>query len=76
MQKAVAQRLAAELGLIIVAPDTSPRGEQVPGDPDGAWDFGLGAGLGSGLLGSSGSSKNPGAAGRTRPGMLMGRATI
>jgi len=45
MQKAGAQRLAAELGLIIVAPDTSPRGEQVPGDPDGAWDFGLGAGF-------------------------------
>jgi len=45
MQKAGAQRMAAELGLIIVAPDTSPRGEQVPGDPDGAWDFGLGAGF-------------------------------
>jgi len=45
MQKAGAQRLAAELGLIIVAPDTSPRGEQVPADPDGAWDFGLGAGF-------------------------------
>ena len=45
MQKAGAQRLAAELGLIIVAPDTSPRGEQVPGDPEGAWDFGLGAGF-------------------------------
>lgn len=44
MQKAGAHRLAAELGLIIVAPDTSPRGEGVPGDPDGAWDFGLGAG--------------------------------
>ncbi|MCO6057135.1 S-formylglutathione hydrolase [Pseudomonas sp. MOB-449] len=45
MQKAGAQRLAAELGLIIVAPDTSPRGADVPGDPDGAWDFGLGAGF-------------------------------
>lgn len=45
MQKAGAQRLAAELGLIIVAPDTSPRGPQVPDDPDGAWDFGLGAGF-------------------------------
>jgi len=45
MQKAGAQRLAAELGLIIVAPDTSPRGAGVPGDPDGAWDFGLGAGF-------------------------------
>lgn len=45
MQKAGAQRLAAELGLVIVAPDTSPRGPDVPGDPDGAWDFGLGAGF-------------------------------
>ncbi len=45
MQKAGAQRMAAELGLIIVAPDTSPRGEGVPDDPDKAWDFGLGAGL-------------------------------
>jgi S-formylglutathione hydrolase len=43
--KAGAQRLAAELGLIIVAPDTSPRGEGVPKDPDGAWDFGQGAGF-------------------------------
>ena len=45
MQKAGAQRLAAELGLIVVAPDTSPRGSDVPGDPEGAWDFGLGAGF-------------------------------
>ena len=45
MQKAGALRLAAELGLIIVAPDTSPRGAGVPDDPDGAWDFGLGAGF-------------------------------
>ena len=45
MQKAGAQRLAAELGIVIVAPDTSPRGAEVPGDPDGAWDFGLGAGF-------------------------------
>jgi len=35
----------AELGLIFVAPDTSPRGEGVPTDPDGGWDFGLGAGF-------------------------------
>ena len=35
----------AEHGLIFVAPDTSPRGEGVPDDPDGAWDFGLGAGF-------------------------------
>jgi S-formylglutathione hydrolase len=35
----------AQLGLILVAPDTSPRGDQVPGDPQGAYDFGLGAGF-------------------------------
>jgi S-formylglutathione hydrolase len=35
----------AVLGLIFVAPDTSPRGEGVADDPDGAWDFGLGAGF-------------------------------
>ena len=43
--KAGAQRVASELGLVILAPDTSPRGEGVPDDPDGAWDFGLGAGF-------------------------------
>lgn len=42
--KAGAQRVAAELGLILIAPDTSPRGPDVPGDPDCAYDFGLGAG--------------------------------
>ena len=35
----------AELGLIFVATDTSPRGEGVPDDPAGAYDFGLGAGF-------------------------------
>lgn len=45
MQKAGAHRLAAELGLIIVAPDTSPRGAGVPDDPGAAYDFGLGAGF-------------------------------
>jgi S-formylglutathione hydrolase len=35
----------AELGLIFVAPDTSPRGPDVPTAPDGSWDFGLGAGF-------------------------------
>jgi S-formylglutathione hydrolase len=35
----------AELGLILIAPDTSPRGDNVPGDPAGAYDFGLGAGF-------------------------------
>lgn len=43
--KAGAQRYAAEHGLAIVAPDTSPRGERVADDPAGAWDFGLGAGF-------------------------------
>lgn len=43
--KAGAQRYAAEHGVAIVAPDTSPRGEGVPDDPDGAYDFGLGAGF-------------------------------
>ncbi|MDX3900827.1 MAG: S-formylglutathione hydrolase [Sphingobium sp.] len=35
----------AELGLAFIAPDTSPRGDGVPDDPDGAYDFGLGAGF-------------------------------
>ncbi len=43
--KAGAQRLAAELGLALLAPDTSPRGETVPDDPDAAYDLGLGAGF-------------------------------
>lgn len=43
--KAGAQRIASALGVAIVAPDTSPRGEGVPTDPDNAWDFGLGAGF-------------------------------
>ena len=42
--KAGAQRVAAELGPMLVAPDTSPRGAQVPGEAD-AWDFGVGAGF-------------------------------
>jgi S-formylglutathione hydrolase len=42
--KAGAQRAAAELGLILIAPDTSPRGANVPGETD-AWDFGAGAGF-------------------------------
>jgi S-formylglutathione hydrolase len=44
-EKAGAQRMASELGVIVVAPDTSPRGPDVPGDPAGAYDFGLGAGF-------------------------------
>lgn len=43
--KAGAQRVAAELGIMLVAPDTSPRGEGVPDDAEGAYDFGLGAGF-------------------------------
>jgi S-formylglutathione hydrolase len=43
--KAGAQRYAADLGIAIVAPDTSPRGEGVPDDPGGAYDLGLGAGF-------------------------------
>ena len=42
--KAGAQRLAAELGLALVAPDTSPRGLNLPGEAD-SWDFGLAAGF-------------------------------
>lgn len=45
MHKAGAQRVAAELGMAIVAPDTSPRGEGVPDDAEAAYDFGLGAGF-------------------------------
>ena len=35
----------AEHGIIFVAPDTSPRGDGVPDDAEGAYDFGLGAGF-------------------------------
>jgi S-formylglutathione hydrolase len=41
--KAGAQRTAAELGLMLIAPDTSPRGEDAPDDPD--YDMGQGAGF-------------------------------
>jgi S-formylglutathione hydrolase len=44
MTKAGAQRVAAELELVLVAPDTSPRGAGVAGEAD-AWDFGVGAGF-------------------------------
>lgn len=44
MIKAGAQRVAAELGIMLVAPDTSPRGVKIPGDSD-SWDFGVGAGF-------------------------------
>jgi S-formylglutathione hydrolase len=44
MVKAGAQRFAAEYGLILVAPDTSPRNTGIPGENDD-WDFGTGAGF-------------------------------
>ena len=44
-EKGEYRRLCAELGLIFVAPDTSPRGEGVADDADAAYDFGLGAGF-------------------------------
>ena len=44
-EKGEFRRVCAELGLIFVAPDTSPRGEGVPDDPAAAYDFGLGAGF-------------------------------
>jgi S-formylglutathione hydrolase len=43
MEKGGFQRLCAELGIIFVAPDTSPRGAEVPDEPD--YDFGQGAGF-------------------------------
>jgi len=45
VQKAGAQRYAAEHGVAIVMPDTSPRGDGVPDDHEQSWDFGLGAGF-------------------------------
>lgn len=44
MDKGEYRRLAAELGLIVVLPDTSPRGETVPDEKDN-WQFGSGAGF-------------------------------
>jgi S-formylglutathione hydrolase len=44
MIKAGAQRVAAELGLMLVTPDTSPRKTRFPGD-DASWDFGIAAGF-------------------------------
>jgi len=45
VQKAGAQQYAAEHGIAIVCPDTSPRGEGVADDPEGAYDMGLAAGF-------------------------------
>ena len=44
-EKGEFRRACADLGLIFIAPDTSPRGVDVPDDPAGAYDFGLGAGF-------------------------------
>ncbi|WP_072622226.1 S-formylglutathione hydrolase [Spirulina major] len=44
MAKAGAQRLAAAWGVMVVAPDTSPRGLGLPGEEE-SWDFGTGAGF-------------------------------
>ncbi|KAI9095528.1 Alpha/Beta hydrolase protein [Phlyctochytrium arcticum] len=44
LQKAGAQRKAAELGLFLIAPDTSPRGLDIDGEND-SWDLGTGAGF-------------------------------
>jgi S-formylglutathione hydrolase len=44
-EKGEFRKVCARLGLVLVAPDTSPRGEAVPDDPTGAYDFGLGAGF-------------------------------
>ena len=43
--KAGAQRVATELGIALIIPDTSPRGDNVADDADGAYDLGLGAGF-------------------------------
>jgi S-formylglutathione hydrolase len=45
MIKSGAQRYAAEIGIMLVSPDTSPRGDGVADDPDGDYDFGLAAGF-------------------------------
>ena len=44
MDKGEYRRLAAELGLMVVCPDTSPRGDAIPDEPDN-WQFGKGAGF-------------------------------
>ena len=45
VEKSGAQRIASELGLVLVIPDTSPRGDEVPDDEQKSYDFGLGAGF-------------------------------
>lgn len=50
MEKGEYRAACAKAGVVLIAPDTSPRGpdsagDDVPDDADGAWDFGLGAGF-------------------------------
>lgn len=45
MQKAGAQKYAVQHGLVIITPDTSPRGLGIPGEDSNGWDFGVGAGM-------------------------------
>jgi len=45
MQKSGAMRIAAKLGIAIITPDTSPRGEMVPDDEEQNYDLGIGAGF-------------------------------
>ena len=45
VEKGEFRAACAELGIAFLAPDTSPRGADVPDDPASAWDFGLGAGF-------------------------------
>lgn len=44
-EKGEFRKACAEHGIIFIVPDTSPRGDDVPDDPEGAYDFGLGAGF-------------------------------
>ena len=44
MEKGEYRKLASELDMIIICPDTSPRGNEVPDEPDN-WQFGSGAGF-------------------------------
>lgn len=45
MEKGEYRKIAAELGIAIICPDTSPRGEQVPGSDPNDWQLGQGAGF-------------------------------
>jgi S-formylglutathione hydrolase len=45
INKSGAMQYAAKHGIALIVPDTSPRGDDVPDDPNQDWDFGLGAGF-------------------------------